>query len=175
MGKLILLTGGARSGKSTMAVRLADERGGRVAFVATMVSRDEEMTERIKLHRESRPPEWETHVAEQEVAPLLKRLAGQADVVIVDCITLLVSNCLLAGLAEDEVLERVEALADAADAGDFLVIAVTNEVGMGVVPTSALGRKFRDVAGRANQILARRAAEVHMLVSGLPVKLKGED
>ncbi len=175
MGKLIILTGGARSGKSALAVRLAGEHGGRVAFVATLVPRDEEMAERVKRHQQSRPPGWTTHVAEQDVAALLKKLQGQAEVAIVDCITLLVSNCLLAGLEEEQVMERVEAIADAAEAADLHVIAVTNEVGMGLVPGYELGRRFRDIAGRANQVLARRAAEAYMLVSGLAIKLKGKD
>ena len=175
MGKLILLTGGARSGKSALAVRLAGEHGGRVAFVATLVPRDEEMAERVRRHQQSRPPEWTTHVAEQDAAPLLEKLQGQAEVAIVDCITLLVSNCLLAELEEEEILARVEAVADAAGAGDLNVIAVTNEVGMGLVPGYELGRKFRDIAGRANQILAERASEAYLLISGLPLRLKGKD
>lgn len=173
MGEFILVTGGARSGKSAFAVNLAKERGGRTAFIATCVPRDPEMEERVRLHQQNRPREWETHVEEKNVILILERIEGRADLAIVDCVTLLVSNCLLAEENEMTVLGRIRLLCDRIAESSLSAIIVSNEVGMGLVPRSDLGRRFRDVAGRANQILAERASEVYLLVAGIPWKLKG--
>ncbi len=171
MGDFVFLTGGARSGKSAFAVRMAR---GRTAFIATCVPRDPEMQERVRLHQQSRPREWETHVEERDLVNALRRVEGRVDTAIVDCMTLFVANCFMMGEGEGAILNRVRALIDRIAAGPLRVIVVSNEVGMGVVPENEMGRVFRDVAGRVNQLLAARAAEVHLLVAGIPLKLKGE-
>ena len=180
MGQLILVLGGARSGKSGFAQRLAQERGGKaVAYVATAEARDEEMAARIALHRVSRPATWQTVEAPRAVSATILDQARMARVVLLDCLTMLVSNLLLdaedpfAEGVEARVMAEVEALVDCAGTLDGDLIIVSNEVGMGLVPPYPLGRAYRDVAGRANQYLARAADEVYFLVAGLPMTLKG--
>ena len=171
MGRLTLITGGARSGKSRHAVRLAKVAAGGagVAFVATCVPQDDEMRERVKKHKKARPPGWLTLEEPERPSEAVKR--ADAEVVIVDCITLLVSNLLLAG-KEDKVMQEVSALAAAASEVGRAAFVVTNEVGCGIVPADALTRRFRDLCGEANQLLAERADEVVMMVCGLPLRLK---
>ena len=172
MGRLTLITGGARSGKSRHAVRLAKEaaRGGGVAFVATCVPGDDEMRERVKRHKEARPPEWLLLEEPERPSEAVKR--AEVEVVIVDCTTLLVFNLMHAGKEDEEILREVSALADAAASVPRAAFVVTNEVGCGIVPSGALTRRFRDLCGEANQMLAERADEVVMMVSGLPLRLK---
>ncbi len=182
MGKLILVLGGARSGKSTYAEAWARERGGRVLFVATAQAFDDEMRSRIARHRASRPDSWQTLEAPLNVGDAVReRLAGSAfDTVILDCMTLLASNVLLSlpeDADQDAVTAAVLAEADsvlaahAESSADWLI--VTNEVGMGIVPPTRLGRFYRDALGTANQHIARAADEVRLLVAGIAWKLKG--
>ncbi len=176
---IILILGGARSGKSRYAQELAAKLGRRVLYVATAEALDDEMKARIEAHRRSRPSSWKTVEAASDIAAAIADDVVDADVVIIDCLTLLLSN--LAGedagvevwekRAADE-LDRLVALADGT-AARFIV--VSNEVGLGLVPAYTLGRGFRDVVGWANQMLARRAAEVYFMVAGIPLTLKKED
>jgi adenosylcobinamide kinase/adenosylcobinamide-phosphate guanylyltransferase len=190
MGKLILLLGGARSGKSTYAENLAKQDGGSVLYVATAEAKDEEMDLRIEKHHASRPDDWGLIEAPRNVAEALRESRSGESVVLVDCITFLVSNYLVAaaGPEEDpfdkpsanpfdedieaEVVADVEALAAYAQAEDVTMLVVSNEVGMGLVPPYELGRAYRDILGRANQILARHADEVMLLVAGIPMTVK---
>lgn len=180
MGRLILVLGGARSGKSAFAQRMAQEQGGdHVLYVATAEAGDQEMERRIAQHRRSRPESWRTLEAPRDVAAAILRQASDCPVVLVDCLTFLVSNLMVAAqdpfATEIEAVVRaeVEALAacTAKLSGDLVI--VSNEVGMGLVPPYPLGRAFRDVAGRANQDLAQKADEVYLLVAGIPMTLKG--
>ncbi len=172
MGKLIFITGGARSGKSRFAVTLAKQFTEKVAFVATCATRDEEMRLRIEKHRKSRPTGWETIEKERDVAAILQNIGDAFEVVIVDCITLLVSNLLLTSSMEQEILEEMQIIAEASKRASFTTIVVSNEVGSGIVPNTEIGRKFKDIAGLANQTLARHADEVYLIVSGMPLKIK---
>ena len=174
MGRLILITGGARSGKSRFAVDLAKRLGERVAFIATCVPRDEEMRQRVEEHKKNRPDSWKTIEEETDVASVLQSLPEDCEVAIVDCLTLLVSNLLLTGESEQEISRQVREIAASTLKLHLTAIVVSNEVGAGIVPENQLGRRFRDIAGLANQILARGAAEVYLLVSGIPLKIKGE-
>lgn len=182
-GKLILITGGARSGKSSLAQRFAAEMGRRVTYLATATVTDAEMAERIARHRASRPAHWETVEEPLAVPAALRRLEGQAEVVLLDCLTVWLANLLLspnghaeesgrAAARQEEALAAVEELATVARNSSFTTIVVTNEVGCGVVPAYPLGRLYRDVAGLANQIVARAADEVWLTVAGLPLRLK---
>jgi adenosylcobinamide kinase / adenosylcobinamide-phosphate guanylyltransferase len=178
---LTLILGGARSGKSDHAEQVARASGRSVLFIATAQPFDDEMRERIKKHRAARPAKWKTLEAPVQVGSALISQASQlkADVVILDCITLLVSNVLLA-LPEDSSVEQVlqnvqaeiEALlrAQAELGGQWLV--VSNEVGLGVVPPYPLGRVYRDALGWANQSLARAADKVILMVAGIPTVIK---
>jgi adenosylcobinamide kinase/adenosylcobinamide-phosphate guanylyltransferase len=177
-GRLTLILGGARSGKSTYAEDQAWARGGRVLFVATASAGDEEMAERIRKHRAGRPVSWETLEAPLRVGQAI--LAHEpADVLIVDCMTLLVSNVLLqlpehtaTETAQDKTAAEVDALLDAHAqlGGEWFV--VSNEVGLGLVPEYPLGRVYRDLLGWTNQRLARAADRVVLMVAGIPLPVK---
>jgi adenosylcobinamide kinase/adenosylcobinamide-phosphate guanylyltransferase len=184
MGELILITGGVRCGKSRFAERLAADLadGARVAYVATAEALDDEMRHKIATHRADRPAGWVTLEAPRDVATAIVEATACADaapVVLVDCLTMLVSNLLLlqgesvgGTTATQRVAHQVEALRDACLRSSATVVVVTNEVGWGVVPESSLGRRYRDLLGSANQTLASAASRVYLLVAGVAVDLK---
>ncbi len=179
MGKLILILGGARSGKSALAETLARRLGrDAVLYVATAEAGDAEMAERIARHRTQRPPTWRTLEQSLDIAPAILEQAGAASVILLDCMTLLASNVVLAAgddgdAAETRLQQEVDALLAAIHQLDATVIVVSNEVGLGLVPPYPLGRVYRDALGRANQRLARAADHVYFLVAGLPMTIKG--
>ncbi len=168
MGKSILITGGARSGKSTLAERWTLEAGQRPIYIATCRVRDDEMAARVAEHQARRGAEWQTIVEPIHVVEALERTDGQGPR-LVDCLTLWLSN-----LMEDDMDPEAEAarLAKAIVAQSSPVVIVTNEVGLGIVPENALARRFRDAQGRLNQTIAEVAGEVYLAVSGLPLKVK---
>jgi adenosylcobinamide kinase/adenosylcobinamide-phosphate guanylyltransferase len=166
-----LVLGGARSGKSRFALDLAGAAPGPRVYVATAEGRDDEMRARIARHREERGAAWETVEEPLELAARLPQLARRYPVILVDCLTLWVSNLLHADPGGAEA--RLGALVPALGAcGGSRVVLVSNEVGMGIVPESALARSFRDLAGRLNQLVAGAAAEVHLVTAGIPLRLK---
>jgi adenosylcobinamide kinase / adenosylcobinamide-phosphate guanylyltransferase len=176
--QLILLTGGARAGKSAHALQLAATRsnsGAEVCFIATARALDEDMTARIERHRSERPPHWRTIEEPYQLDEALGR-ASNSDVVIVDCLTLFVSNWLLRYDDEERcetvVRQITEEFLKLARSRVQTIICVSNEAGLGVVPETRLGRVFRDLLGRANQDFAAAADEVYLLVAGLPLQLK---
>jgi adenosylcobinamide kinase/adenosylcobinamide-phosphate guanylyltransferase len=161
---LILVGGGARSGKSSYALQLARERGARRAFVATAQAYDDEMRERIARHQQERDPSFTTFEEPLDLAALLPRLETNFDAIVLDCLTLWLSNRMLSDRPIDaSFLER---------ASPALLIAVTNEVGCGIVPENELARRFRDEQGRLNQLAARHADEVYWMVFGCPLRVK---
>ena len=181
---LTLILGGARSGKSLYAETLAPKLGRPVLYIATATVLDDEMRTRVATHRAHRPPEWTTLEAPLKVGTILQSCpaAAGAKVILLDCLTLLVSNVILAGGPDapepdvDTAWARVQAEVDSLLAahrqlGAHLLI-VSNEVGLGVVPPYSLGRTYRDCLGWANQALARVADQVILMVAGLPVDLK---
>ena len=146
-------------------------------FVATAEAGDEEMSTRIEEHKRSRPGTWRTLEAPVGIGKRIPEHIGDADVVLIDCITMLVSN-LLVGEEDNEYGERelaaeIEQLIECVDKTDATFIIVSNEVGLGLVPDNKLGRLYRDLLGGANQLLARRAGEVYFMIAGIPVKVKG--
>jgi adenosylcobinamide kinase / adenosylcobinamide-phosphate guanylyltransferase len=175
MGKqLVLILGGARSGKSSFAEKYAHKRGGAdVLFVATAQAGDEEMSTRIALHRASRPNEWKTLETPHEIGRALQT-APRTRVVLIDCATLWVSNVLLANeLAASETMTRqVDELLGWYRSAECDLIIVSNEVGMGLVPENALGRAYRDLLGLMNRKLAEQADLVLLLVAGMPIDIK---
>ncbi len=180
MGDLILILGGARSGKSTFAQNLAQEIGGRsVVFVATAQAQDDEMRQRIARHRQERPEGWRTLEAQRHVGQAIRENDRGEQAILIDCMTLLVSNRLLefenpfAPEVEATVMDEAQELIDCAAQVTGTVIVVSNEVGMGLVPPYPLGRAYRDLLGKANQALAAAAGRVYLLVAGLPLMLKG--
>lgn len=166
--RLVLITGGARAGKSAFAQEWAHALGDdEVSFIATAQALDEEMRTRIERHQQERPPIWETLEEPLEV-PFVLSLA-QGRVVLLDCLTLWVSNLMHAGR---EVLPEVENLLAIRAETHKILLVVTNEVGMGIVPDNALARQYRDLLGAANRRMAEEADVVYLLVSGIPVKIK---
>ncbi len=174
--QIILLLGGARSGKSYYAQQLAVELGDRVLFVATGEALDEEMEAKIAEHKKNRPETWRTLEVTTSVGKKIEQQIGNADVVIIDCITLLISNHLRnesdKAAPEKRVKSEIAGLVDTMDGLDASFIIVSNEVGMGLVPDNKLGRIYRDLLGQANQLLAAHATEVYLMLACLPVQVK---
>lgn len=169
--QVILVTGGARSGKSTYAEQRARQLGGRRLYVATAEPRDEEMAERIAAHQKRRGNEWAVVEEPIELAAALLAQRDKTDCALVDCLTLWLSNLLLhreSEFAQGKVEELVETLPRL----DFHVVLVTNEVGWGIVPDNPVARQFRDLAGWANQHIAAAANEVVLTVAGVPMIVK---
>lgn len=171
-GKLIFITGGARSGKSRFAVGMAQGLSEEVVFVATCTPQDGEMRERVRQHRAQRPRHWTTLEEGLRPASTLGTVRGHRGVTVIDCLTLLVSNLLLVQADEQAILTEVQELIRLSRTTGWTLIVVSNEVGSGLVPEGTLGRLFRDVLGRANQLVAREADEVYLMVSGIPLRLK---
>lgn len=166
---LVLVGGGARSGKSAFALARARRAGERRVYVATAEAGDDEMRARIARHRAERGPDLETIEEPLDLAGALRRSAS-ADVVVVDCLTLWLANRLLREEAPEAVLARLDEALAAPRAP--CAIVVTNEVGMGIVPESPLARAFRDLAGRAHQRLAAAADEIHVAILGTVLRLR---
>jgi adenosylcobinamide kinase/adenosylcobinamide-phosphate guanylyltransferase len=187
--RLVLIVGGARSGKSTFAERLAMNSQRPVAFIATATGSDDEMRERIARHRAARPAEWQTLEETLDLAGAIRQASKLADVLLLDCLTLWLSNVLFQDMTvHDEELATVpehmliseQAMKDLDDcldairtlSPDKIVIMVSNEVGMGIVPAYPLGRFYRDTLGYVNQRVAQAADRVYLLVAGIAVDVK---
>jgi adenosylcobinamide kinase / adenosylcobinamide-phosphate guanylyltransferase len=171
MRKVTLITGGARSGKSTHAIRLAQPYA-RKYFIATAEARDDEMAARIASHRARRPADFHTIEEPADIAAAIAKLEGQADVVVLDCLTLWVSNLMTTHTTDGPIIAEVDLLANALRKWLFASIVVTGEVGAGVVPDNAMARRFRDLLGWTNQKIAAAADEVLLMVAGYPIKVK---
>lgn len=173
-GRLILIGGGAHSGKSAYALKRATELGERRVFVATAQAFDEEMVRRIDAHRLERADAFETVEASRELAEALitiEEREPKAQVVVIDCLTMWLSNLLLDGHEEDEIDRRLCELLDRIERCPFDVLVVTNEVGMSLVPETPLGRAFRDISGRAHQRFAAQASEIYLAALGTVLRL----
>jgi adenosylcobinamide kinase/adenosylcobinamide-phosphate guanylyltransferase len=186
-GQITLILGGARSGKSACAERLAAESGRAVLYLATATAGDDEMAARIATHRALRPASWRTIEAPAEMAEAIRTNANPGDAVLLDCLTLWVSNVILREIGdadidtmpaetwaalESSLVDEARALiADARDRG-FTLVLVSNEVGMGVVPPFPLGRRFQDILGRVNQAVAAASDTVLLMIAGIAVDLR---
>jgi adenosylcobinamide kinase/adenosylcobinamide-phosphate guanylyltransferase len=172
--RTVLVLGGVRAGKSAFAVARARELGGRVVFVATAEAGDAEMAARIARHRVERPASWRTVEVPLALPSALRALDGEADVVIADCLNFWVANLLSKRpeLTDSELLAEAVDLEAAATRPRYSLILVSNEVGWGVHPETALGRLFRDALGFVNQAAARAADDVVLMVAGCPVVVK---
>lgn len=206
MGKVIFITGGARSGKSSFAMKEASRIPGKRLYIATAEPLDDEMRERIRRHKKERPSDWKTIEEPFNIAGLIRKVAeemalqkingtpknrklrflGDAgyDVIVLDCLTVWLSNLLLRAHNKDDIkqifhlesrrlLGSVKVLKNSSPCGRSSLYIVSNEVGLGIVPENELGRIFRDMAGILNQRVAEIADEVYFVVSGIPVKIKG--
>jgi adenosylcobinamide kinase / adenosylcobinamide-phosphate guanylyltransferase len=187
-GHITLVIGGARSGKSAWADQHAKKSGRQVLYVATATAGDDEMAERIAAHQAQRPASWRTVEEPEHLLHAIQANASPGDAVVVDCLTLWVSNVLLNAIGPEcdadmmplEVWAAIEAsvvseatilLSDARDR-DLTLILVSNEVGLGVVPATSVGRHYRDILGRVNQVVASRSDSVILMVAGLAVDLR---
>lgn len=184
--RIITVIGGARSGKSSFAQSLAEKLDGTTVYIATAHNKDGEMAERILKHQESRPSTWKTVEAPYDLATAIRESGSETQVILVDCVTLFLSNLLLRGLGdlgteddpqlplslEHDLLEATKEVVLAAQESSALVIFVSNEVGGGIVPLYHSARMYRDVVGRANQILAAASSKVFHVQAGIAFELK---
>ena len=170
-GRVILFVGGARSGKSRLAQNRAESMAGELVYLATAQAADAEMAERITRHRDDRGTRWRTVEVPLELPRALTSNNGAGRVILVDCLTLWLSNLML---EERDIPAAQGELLDTLATVDSTVLLVTNEVGMGIVPDNALARTFRDVAGRAHQRLAAIADEIHFAALGVLLRLHPE-
>jgi len=173
--KLIFITGGARSGKSAFALNLANSMGKRKCYLATAQALDSEMEERIARHKAERGNDWDCIEESLKVAEKIEELKGRYDVILLDCLTLWVSNLMhksQRSVVRGQEVEEIGQLVAVCKKSRTTVIVVSNEVGLGIVPDNQLAREFRDIAGMANQLFAKAADEAYFVVSGIPMRLK---
>lgn len=175
MNEIVLVTGGGRSGKSDYALKLAEPYRKR-AFVATAVAFDDEMRQRIARHRQERDPTFLTVEEPTDLAGAVRALPADTDVAVIDCLTVWLGNLLHKhGEQDDESLPEITAWLELLTHPPCRLMVVTNEVGMGIIPANEEARRFRDMAGRLNQNVARLADRVVLMVSGIPVNAKGAE
>ena len=168
-----LVVGGCKSGKSKHALDLADNMAGnRKIFVATSVPADSEMKERVKAHKTERGENWVTIEEPISIASVIKKHSKEADVILIDCLTLWISNLLYKGYDKEKILEYVQQLVKSVQNAECPIILVSNEVGAGIVPENKLARLFRDIAGITNQAVAVAATNVAWTIAGIPVNIK---
>lgn len=173
--KLILITGGCRSGKSQFALDYANRHFRKKLYLATCEALDEEMEKRIEVHKKKRGVDWQTVEEPIDIAEAIRQYENDAEVILLDCITLWLSNLLMRQKSDDEITSEVSRLMETVKKGQPSLIFVSNEVGMGIVPVEPLGRRFRDLAGMANQKIAEAADRVVFMVSGIPIFMKGKE
>lgn len=166
------ILGGARSGKSSYALELAKEGQEKVAFIATCVNQDKEMKEKIKKHKLSRPQNWKLVEEGRNIASVLPQIVNKYRVILIDCLGLWVSNLLLDELKDNEIEKKFHDLLDAILGIKTRIILISNEVGSGIVPDNLLARRFRDLLGSLNQMIAKKADEVIFMQCGIPIKIK---
>ncbi len=171
--KIIFITGGVRSGKSLFAQEIAKKFPGSKAYLATAQGLDEEMRDRIARHKKSRPRTWQTLEEPIHLTEMVRREGKRFDLILLDCLTLWLSNLLMAGWGGKKILAATDRFLRVARKIPGTIILVSNEVGMGIVPENPAARDFRDLSGLIHQKVAREADEVYFLVCGLPQKVKG--
>jgi adenosylcobinamide kinase / adenosylcobinamide-phosphate guanylyltransferase len=172
-GKMIFITGGCRSGKSRYALDYANRHFSQKVYLATGETLDEEMARRVEHHRRTRGPDWQTVEEPLEIANRIRQYGDRTEVILVDCLTLWLSNLLMKSIDDEAIMSEVAQLIAAIRECQATLLIVSNEVGMGIVPAEPLARRFRDLAGMANQRIAEAAETVIFMVSGMPLLLKG--
>ena len=172
MKKFIFILGGVKSGKSEYAVKLAKKITKKVAFIATGTPSDKEMEERIKKHKKLRPIFWKLIEEEKNIVSVLEKLNNKYEVVLIDCLGLWISNLMAENLSEKKIEKMVNNLIKTILKLKFTTIVVSNEVGAGIVPANPVARKFRDILGYTNKMMAKKADQVIFTVAGIPIKIK---
>jgi len=170
--RIIFITGGARSGKSRFAQELGQKFPEPRAYLATAQPLDREMTERILRHKQSRAADWHTLEEPLRVAEAIRENGSRFHLILLDCLTLWISNLMMAGWSEEKIVRDTDLLIEAGQGTECSLIFVGNEVGMGIVPENPQARTFRDLSGLVQQKIAREADEVYLMVSGLPQRIK---
>lgn len=174
MNKTVFVLGGCRSGKSSYALEMAQRTSeNKNVFIATCIPHDEEMKSRVNRHRQERGRQWQTVEAPVALPEAIDGLNGQADLILVDCLTLWISNLLMENQDSEFIQDQVQRLTRAVKAAVCPVILVSNEVGAGIVPENKLARLYRDLVGSTNQAVAECADQVVWVVAGIPVTIKG--
>lgn len=173
--RMIFVTGGCRSGKSQFALDYANRHFQRKLYLATCEPLDEEMVRRIEHHKLRRGADWQTVEEPIKIAEAIKQHGNDMQVILLDCITLWLSNLLMRNKEDQEIMNEVDKFMDAMKPTQSSFVIVSNEVGMGLVPVDPLGRRFRDLSGMANQKIAEVAQTVVFTVSGIPIFLKGKE
>ncbi|MCX8043528.1 MAG: bifunctional adenosylcobinamide kinase/adenosylcobinamide-phosphate guanylyltransferase [Desulfobacterota bacterium] len=170
---IIMITGGIKSGKSAFALSCGERDTKERAFVATACALDDDMQERILLHRKERGERWKTFEEARDIAGLIEKINGVFDVIVVDCLTMWVSNLLtIYTLTRQDIDYECKRLVDAVTSASSRIILVTNEVGMGIIPADDLARSYQHALGMVNRRVARAATNVYLLVAGVPLKMK---
>ena len=182
---MILVTGGARSGKSLFAENKAKDKGEKVLYIATSIPFDDEMKLRVELHKKRRPESWDTFEGFKNIENIIYENKGKYDCMLFDCITIYITNLIFEYAknpenmsredfidTENKIINDFKNIVKAVKDTDTEIIFVTNEVGMGIVPENKLSRNFRDIAGKINQIAGLESDEVYMTVCGIPMKIK---
>lgn len=172
--RVIFITGGCRSGKSRFALDYANHNYSKKLYLATCEVLDEEMAHRVEHHKKIRGPEWQTVEEPIEIVEKIEKYREEVEVILLDCVTLWLSNLLMRKRDDLEILDEVSRLIETIRQSHTSIILVTNEVGMGIVPADPLGRRFRDLSGMINQKIALMADTVIFMVSGIPIFLKGQ-
>lgn len=185
MSKVILVTGGAKSGKSNFAEKLCKERNNNTAYIATSIPFDDEMKDRVRKHKESRPQNWKTYEIYKDIYTIIDDISKEHKTVILDCVTLLVNNLIFMheididnstqyeiDELEKYIKEQVEKLLIEIKKTNLYFVIVTNELGLGGVSINKLTRVYTDIVGRINQQIAAQSDEVYFVISGIPMKIK---
>lgn len=185
MSNIILVTGGARSGKSSFAEYICKKQNNKTAYIATSVAFDDEMKNRVKKHQESRPKNWKTYEIYKNIYSIVEELDKNYDTVIMDCVTLMVNNLMFSynieidqatleelNELEDYIRDQITKLLEAVKKTNLYFVIVSNEIGMGIVPENKLSRIYGDFVGRANQLIGKYSDEAYFVVSGIPMKVK---
>jgi adenosylcobinamide kinase / adenosylcobinamide-phosphate guanylyltransferase len=171
MQKAVFILGGSRSGKSAFALKEASALPGEKAFIATAEALDKEMRLRIEKHRKERGRQWVTHEESLQISGLIKDIGNKYTVILVDCLTLWLSNIMHAGYdVRSETRELASTIGEDRSASLYII---SNEVGLGLVPESPLGRQYRDNLGILNQEIAKAATDVYFMAAGIPLRIKG--
>lgn len=186
---MILITGGARSGKSHLAEQrvkqIAQDNQKQVLYIATSLIFDKEMAKRVEKHKKMRPDYWQTYEGHRDLGKLIQQKNTEYGVILLECITTMLTNLLFDETGdlspelmdfvaiEESLNNQIDQLIEGCRISQCEIVIVTNELGLGIVPENRLARHFRDIAGRANQRLAQQATEVHFVVSGIDMKIKG--
>lgn len=185
MGKIVFVTGGARSGKSTFAEKYCTEKSDNLGYIATGVAFDEEMIDRIKKHKQQRGEAWTTYEKPMNVEEDLEEILATHRIVLMDCLTIYVTNYMFSkeldfneisvntiNEIEEEIKASLNRIIEIANNSDSTLVIVSNEIGLGIVPENRMARVYRDYIGRANQICASKSEEAYMIISTIPLRLK---